>query len=149
MKIIKKWNNLTAKKKILIVVLTLLVFSVILYFSETDRGRLARAYWLKNPLLCNFIWDNEIKTRCTAVLTADFSMCNKIGADDYYYFCLYDVSIKKEDPAACDEAKKLTVDRCLTHIPEIQAKYQETQEGYNGYHRRYLYNESNFRKHCD
>jgi hypothetical protein len=149
MKIIEKWNNLTTKKKIILLVLVLLVSTVVLYFSETDRGRLARAYWLKNPLFCNLIIKNDIRSRCTAVLTADNSLCSKIEDERFYPFCLYGVSIKKADPAGCDEAKKLMIDRCLTHIPEMQKESQELQKTPDGNYQGYFYNETSYRKQCD
>ena len=148
MKIVKKWDNLTVNKKIVLIFLVLLVIAGIFYFSETDRGRLARAYWLKNPLLCNLIYKSDIRTRCTAVLTEDFNLCSKIEDEHFYPFCLYGVSIKKEDPEGCDEAKRLMTDRCLTHIPELQKEYQELQEKSDGNYQGYLYNETVYREQC-
>ena len=110
MKIIKKWNNLAINKKILLLILILLLSAAFLYFSESDKGRLAKAYWLKNPLFCNLIYKEDTQVRCSAVLTADFDLCNNIKDERIYPFCIYGVSIGKADPAACELGGNLMVE---------------------------------------
>ncbi len=140
MKITKIGNRLTARKKILLLILVLLFSAIFLYYGESDKGRLARAYWLQNPLFCNFIYKEDIRTRCTAVLTADFDLCNNIKDDHFYPFCLYGVSIRKADPAACEEAADLMTEKCLKSFSLIQKEYETRQN--------YVYNVTRQREMC-
>ena len=41
------------------------------------------------------------------------------------------------------------IDRCLTHIPELQKENKEVQKTSAGNYQGYIYNESNYRKQCD
>ena len=104
-------------KKYLIFFIVLMMFLVVLYFTDSDRGRLAKAYRLDNSLLCNLIINYSVRTKCIAVIDTNFLLCDSIADDNDAYLCYLGVAVRRGDPAFDVDLIAAIKSRCYKSIP--------------------------------
>lgn len=95
----------------------LFVAIVLLYVSESDTSRLVRAYKYDNALLCNFVIDGDMRTRCTAVVNRDAGLCDNIRDFSQNIYCYVGVGTNKADPGYVDEIAGRFLHDCRERIP--------------------------------
>jgi hypothetical protein len=104
-------------KKALIIVIISVVFLSLLYFSESDRTRFARAYAYKSSPLCGFIFNGDLRNRCTAVIDNNVNLCNNIKDETEAFLCYYGAAINTGNPESGASLVKVTEDLCYRTTP--------------------------------
>lgn len=123
---------------VLVIITTLLA----LYFSESDQDRLARAYHYNDYLFCGLVINHDMKLRCTAVLTANYLPCDRIGDDYQAQLCYYAVAMKKRGPHEVDTMDANYKKWCYDSIPLRMENGPPWEKELN-------YSVENYRKGCD
>jgi hypothetical protein len=106
-----------APKKVFILFFISVVFLSLLYFSESDRTRFARAYAYKSSPFCGLIFNGDLRTRCTAVVDRNINLCNNIQDAAEAFLCYYGAAINTGDPKSGESLVKATEDLCYRTTP--------------------------------